>query len=130
MPDIRCPYCVERGQFKVMVRDPGDYFLCDSCKHTSIPGNLQFHCTCPNCILLDRRATAGNLTKVAGSKKTPELIMEPTPSGSPILRGHCSICPKVIFAVVGNTEENQRRLQQAFDRHFQEIHHLSNKGAR
>lgn len=54
--------------------------------------------------------------------KKPELVIEVTPSGSPLLRGSCSSCPRVIFAVVGNTEENRRRMQQAFDMHFHEIH--------
>jgi hypothetical protein len=125
MPNLaRCPYCTEGGQFKVMIGyDRGDYFTCARCNHISIPGNPNFQCTCSKCVLLDITHEVQNLREIAGRKKA-ELIFEPTPSGSPILRGSCSSCPRVIFAVVGNTEENRRRMQQAFDKHFQAIHHV------
>ncbi len=37
-----------------------------------------------------------------------ELLITPTPSGDPLLRGCCSACPNIRFAFVGNTEENRR----------------------
>ena len=101
--------------------DGGDWFRCARCDHIRMPGNPHFQCTCSKCVLLDSHHEDRNLWEIAGVKK-PELIFETTPSGSPLLRGSCSSCPRVIFAVVGNTEENRRRMQQAFDKHFQEIH--------
>jgi hypothetical protein len=118
----RCPYCVEDGQFKVMTgHGGGDWFGCARCNHLRMPGNPPFQCTCSNCILVDTHCEDRNLWETADVKK-PELVIEVTPSGSPLLRGSCSSCPRVIFAVVGNTKENRRRMQQAFDKHFQEIH--------
>src|ERR1700730_4727215 len=126
MPIIRCPYCVEGGQFKVMVAQTReDCFTCARCNHTTMPSNNRFPCTCPNCILVDVRHGKRNAKKIAGLKNTPQLVIETAPSGSPLLRGSCSICPGVMFAIVGDTEENRRRMQQAFDKHFREIHHLN-----
>ena len=54
--------------------------------------------------------------------KKVELLIMPTPSGDPLLRGSCSACPDVKFAFVGNTEENRRLMQLAFERHVREVH--------
>jgi hypothetical protein len=115
---------VEGGQFKVMIGQGGaDWFRCARCDHIGMPGNPHFQCICSKWVLLDSHHEHRDLRETADEKK-PELVIEATPSGSPLLRGSCSSCPRVIFAVVGNTEENRRRMQQAFDMHFQEIHHL------
>ena len=54
--------------------------------------------------------------------KKAELVITPTPSGDPLLRGSCSACPDVRFVFVGNTQENRRLMQLAFERHVREVH--------
>jgi hypothetical protein len=54
--------------------------------------------------------------------KKAELIVKPSPSGDPILRGACSSCPDITFIIVGDTEENRRLMQQMFDKHFVDAH--------
>lgn len=52
----------------------------------------------------------------------PGLLLLLSPSGDPLLRGCCSACSDVRFAFVGNSEENCRLMQEAFDRHFEAKH--------
>jgi hypothetical protein len=48
---IRCPYCVDTDNFKVMAMQPaGDWYLCDRCGHLALPSNSLFHCTCAKCV--------------------------------------------------------------------------------
>jgi hypothetical protein len=54
--------------------------------------------------------------------KKPELLIALTPSGNPLLRGSCSLCPNVTFAFVGNIAENRRLMQLAFDKHVRQVH--------
>jgi hypothetical protein len=52
---IRCPYCVERGQFMPMAeRSGGDWSLCDSCGHLVVPQNPAFKCTCAHCVQIEK----------------------------------------------------------------------------
>jgi hypothetical protein len=45
MLTIRCPYCVDVGQFKVMFGPgDGDRFTCASCGHLKVPSNPHFKC--------------------------------------------------------------------------------------
>jgi hypothetical protein len=47
---IRCPYCNEGGNFKVMIGQAGGgWFLCACCGHLSMPVNPLFQCTCSKC---------------------------------------------------------------------------------
>jgi hypothetical protein len=47
---IRCPYCVERSEFKAMMpADLEGWFICDNCGHLTVPGNPEFQCRCPKC---------------------------------------------------------------------------------
>ena len=51
---IRCPYCVERGQFMPMtVCSGGDWFFCDSCGHLAQPQYPMFKCTCAHCVRME-----------------------------------------------------------------------------
>jgi hypothetical protein len=34
---VRCPYCVERDNFKVMTVQEGHWFRCDRCRHSELP---------------------------------------------------------------------------------------------
>jgi hypothetical protein len=52
--------------------------------------------------------------------KKPDLLITLTPAGDPLLKGSCSACKNVTFAFVGNTAENHRLMQLAFDNHFRE----------
>jgi hypothetical protein len=52
----------------------------------------------------------------------PRLVLKPTPSGDPLLRGFYSQCPHVTFAFVGNTEDNLKLMHHAFERHVLDVH--------
>ncbi len=54
--------------------------------------------------------------------KKPELLITVAPSGDPLLKGSCSACHNIIFTFVVNTEENQRLMQLAFEKHVRETH--------
>ena len=56
------------------------------------------------------------------SMKNPELVIMASPSGEPLLRGACSSCPDITFAIVGDIEENRRLMQEMFDKHFETVH--------
>jgi hypothetical protein len=47
---IRCPYCVESGNFKVMASpESGDGHICHRCGHVVLPSNPMFACACSKC---------------------------------------------------------------------------------
>lgn len=50
---VRCPYCVEDGNFRIMVpQTMPDTFLCTNCGHLALPAHVLFQCTCKKCALL------------------------------------------------------------------------------
>ena len=50
MDPMRCPYCVEDNDFKMMVPYwHGQQFVCLSCDHVANPTSLDFRCFCLNC---------------------------------------------------------------------------------
>jgi hypothetical protein len=54
---MRCPYCVEHGNFKAMLaQSGGDSYMCVDCGHLAFPASPLFHCTCSKCVTLDRSA--------------------------------------------------------------------------
>jgi hypothetical protein len=54
--------------------------------------------------------------------KKAELLITPVPSGTPVLKGRCSVCPNITFTFVGDTAENHALMRRAFDRHIEEVH--------
>ncbi len=52
----------------------------------------------------------------------PEMLLKVVPSGDPLLRGYCSVCPNIDFVFAVNTDENLRLMQQAFAIHLQDVH--------
>lgn len=47
---IRCPYCVEAGNFKAMIApESGEGYICSRCGHVVLPSNPQFECVCNKC---------------------------------------------------------------------------------
>jgi hypothetical protein len=51
--DIRCPYCVDNGNFRRMLRQTGGgWFLCGSCGHLALPSMPLYRCTCGKCAFL------------------------------------------------------------------------------
>lgn len=47
---IRCPYCVEDGNFKLMaIPESGGGHTCNGCGHVVLPSNPLFECTCTRC---------------------------------------------------------------------------------
>ena len=66
---------------------------------------------------------AGVLAAAAfANMKKPELLIAVAPSGDPLLKGSCSTCHNITFAFVGNTEQNRRLMQLAFEKHVRETH--------
>jgi hypothetical protein len=50
---VRCPYCVEDRNFKLMnARADGEWFLCPTCGHATMPGHSTYRCNCSKCIEL------------------------------------------------------------------------------
>jgi len=50
---VRCPYCVESGNFKpMMVPETGDGHVCSHCGHVVLPSNPMYECTCTKCVKL------------------------------------------------------------------------------
>ena len=51
---IRCPYCVQGNDFKVMTEEEGGlWFKCAQCGHVVNLGSLLIKCTCANCFALE-----------------------------------------------------------------------------
>jgi hypothetical protein len=54
---MRCPYCVESREFKLMLaRDSDECFLCANCGHLALPNHSGFKCPCMKCIALNPRS--------------------------------------------------------------------------
>jgi ribosomal protein S27AE len=48
---LKCPYCVERGDFRVMSdHGNGGWYVCGRCGHLALRTNPQFVCTCAKCV--------------------------------------------------------------------------------
>ncbi|HEV2397746.1 MAG TPA: hypothetical protein VGS27_12445 [Candidatus Sulfotelmatobacter sp.] len=55
--EIRCPYCTDGVSFRLMVRqNSGDWYMCQSCGHLSLPSSPLHHCTCSKCAELSQKA--------------------------------------------------------------------------
>ncbi len=51
---IRCPYCVERGDFKPMAAESsGEWYVCVECGHLARPDSSAFRCVCSKCVTLE-----------------------------------------------------------------------------
>ncbi len=62
---IRCPYCVEDGQFRVMsVQAGNDWYLCPTCGHLALPSSRLFDCTCGRCVKLKSRTQGRGHSRV------------------------------------------------------------------
>jgi len=47
---IRCPYCVEAGNFRAMIApESGEGHICSGCRHVVLSSNPQFECVCNQC---------------------------------------------------------------------------------
>ncbi len=52
---IRCPYCVQGDNFRLMESRPGGrWFVCEKCGHTEMQDNPDFRCCCRKCEELSR----------------------------------------------------------------------------
>lgn len=52
---VRCPYCVEDDNFRLMKSRPEQrWFVCESCGHAVMPDNPNFRCYCQKCGELSR----------------------------------------------------------------------------
>ena len=72
---VRCPYCVQGGEFQPMFRRSESAFACLKCGHTSSPDDSSLRCPCPRCREISRttnrlsrdRATEMAITNVVTS---------------------------------------------------------------
>jgi hypothetical protein len=50
---VRCPYCVDGDNFKILTaRSGGKWFLCSECGHLVMPQNPAYICKCARCVEL------------------------------------------------------------------------------
>jgi hypothetical protein len=49
MDEVRCPYCVEGDNFKVMIRQPHGRYRCSRCHHVIDLERQDFVCSCRKC---------------------------------------------------------------------------------
>jgi hypothetical protein len=54
---VRCPYCVEGGEFRPMIQRSGEWFVCLNCSHTARLEDPYAKCPCPKCLEMTRLAT-------------------------------------------------------------------------
>lgn len=55
---IRCPYCAEGPDFRLMVRQrEGEWYLCRGCGHVSLPSSPYYQCVCTNCRTTQRKTS-------------------------------------------------------------------------
>jgi transcription elongation factor Elf1 len=48
---LRCPYCVESSDSKVMIsKNDGEWLMCARCGHLTLLTNPLFVCTCAKCV--------------------------------------------------------------------------------
>lgn len=53
---IRCPYCADGADFRLMARQVGgDAYLCGACGHLGMPGSPSYQCFCKNCSKLEQK---------------------------------------------------------------------------
>ena len=57
LPVMRCPYCIEGGNFKVMIGRGGleTLYICARCGHKTLPTSPLSKCTCVKCVELKNR---------------------------------------------------------------------------
>jgi hypothetical protein len=46
---VRCPYCVEGGEFRPMLQRSAQRYLCSACGHMSMPFDPRAKCSCNKC---------------------------------------------------------------------------------
>jgi len=46
---MRCPYCVQGGEFQPLIPQSQNTFACLKCGHTSSPDNPHLRCACSRC---------------------------------------------------------------------------------
>ena len=54
---IRCPYCVQGGDFRPMSVRSGKSFVCVGCGHLSFPEDPHLRCSCRRCLEMNRVAS-------------------------------------------------------------------------
>jgi len=53
---VRCPYCVEGGCFRPMLRRSTGWFLCLGCGHMTLPSDPYAKCSCHRCHAMNQVA--------------------------------------------------------------------------
>ena len=54
---IRCPYCVQGGDFRPMSARSWRSFVCAGCGHLSFPEDPHLRCSCQRCLEMNRVAS-------------------------------------------------------------------------
>jgi hypothetical protein len=73
---VRCPFCIQGNEFRVMVDltgGLGGIFYCSACRHLIRRGKPDFHCLCRSCQKLEGAAAslqpAGEVPDISPSKR-------------------------------------------------------------
>jgi len=53
---VRCPYCVQDTEFRLMLRRSTKWFVCPGCGHTATPEDPYKKCPCTKCCAMTRLA--------------------------------------------------------------------------
>jgi len=53
---VRCPYCVQDTEFRLMLRRSTTWFICPGCGHNATPEDPTKKCPCAKCCAMTRLA--------------------------------------------------------------------------
>jgi hypothetical protein len=68
--NVRCPYCAEGLDFRLMARQAsGDWYLCEGCGHVSLPSSPLYRCICGKCSTLNRKWGSGATFPVIAKRR-------------------------------------------------------------
>jgi hypothetical protein len=60
---VRCPYCVQGNDFRLMVDltgGAGGTFYCDACRHLVRAGDREFCCLCAHCRRMNQTSSSSS----------------------------------------------------------------------
>ena len=103
---IRCPYCVDDGNFKAMIApESGEGHICTSCGHVVLPSNPQFECICDKCA---RFKISMKCLHLLLSRRVSSDVRRAVRPGSPI----CPRCTKPVRLEDTKTDEDGRAMYE------------------
>jgi Zn finger protein HypA/HybF involved in hydrogenase expression len=60
---IRCPYCRDGNEFRLLVTRTEGWLQCESCGHNAMPLDPEFKCACSKCDSTDALAFMTKITE-------------------------------------------------------------------